>query len=76
MKLHPWKDALRGAVEQINRGRDVYQQFNCGRCGSKQTMDVPNTFYERGICQNCGHDTNILKAGMNYAVHFKTGKQA
>jgi len=68
MRVHPWKEALRGAVEQINRGRNVYQQFNCSRCGTKQTMDTANTFYQHGICEECGHDTNIQEAGFNYMV--------
>ena len=68
MKVHPWKEVLRGAVEQIERGRDVYQQFNCRKCGAKQTMDVVNTFFERGICEECGHETNIKEDGFNYCV--------
>jgi len=68
MKVHPWKVALRGAVEQIEMGRKVYQQFNCGKCGAKQTMDIPDTFYQHGICEECGHDTDIEKAGFNYMV--------
>ena len=68
MKLHPWNECLPQAREYMDKGFKVFQQFNCARCGKKQTMDNPNIFYERGICEECGHETNIVQNGMNYMV--------
>ena len=65
MKLHPWNKVLRDAKEHMDQGFKVFQQFNCGRCGRKQTMDDPNIFHMRGICQECGHKTDIVKDGYN-----------
>jgi len=70
MKLHPWNEIVRAGIEHIEAGRNIYQQFNCARCGAKQTMDVANTFFERGICEECGHDTDIKQDGMNYMLHM------
>ena len=66
MKLHPWNDVLRDAKLKMDQGFKVFQQFNCMYCGAKQTMEVPNTFYERGTCERCGSTTDIVKDGMNY----------
>ena len=51
MKLHPFDEVVREAGGRISRGVTVYQQFACARCGSKQTMDTPNTFYICGRCE-------------------------
>lgn len=72
MKLHPWNEVLEAADELIKQGIDVYQQFNCAKCGAKQTMDHPNKFHITGICEECGHETDIVKDGMNYMVHART----
>ena len=68
MRLHPWNDCLVQAKEYMDKGFRVFQQFNCARCGAKQTMDEANTFYKLGTCEGCGHTTNIEKNGMNYMV--------
>jgi hypothetical protein len=72
MKLHPWNDVVASAGDLINKGLHVYQQFNCEKCGAKQTMDVPDKLYISGICEECGHETDIVKNGCNYMVHAVT----
>ena len=72
MKLHPWNEVLDAADALIKQDIDVYQQFNCAKCGAKQTMDHPNKFHITGICEECGHETDIVKNGMNYMVHART----
>ena len=49
---------------------EVYQQFNCAACGTKQTMPDPNVLYTSGRCEECGAVTDIARDGCNYAVHY------
>jgi len=76
MKLYPFGDVVREATARIEAGADVYQQFICAGCGAKQTMDVANTFYKRGGCEECGHQTNIEKDGMNYMLTIGSAQPA
>ena len=69
MKLHPWNEIVASVGPLIEKGMHIHQQFNCEKCGAKQTMDVPDTLYTSGTCEECGHETNIVKNGCNYMVH-------
>lgn len=66
MNLHPWQDVLDNAERKIAEGWTVYQQFNCAKCGTKQTMPDENKFYVRGRCEECGHETDIVRDGHNF----------
>lgn len=66
MKLHPFKDCVEGAELVIGRGVNVFQQWNCSHCGTKQTMPDLNIFYKKGTCEECGAMTDIEKDGCNY----------
>lgn len=44
-----------------NRAIKVFQKFTCGKCGARNTMGEPNTFYTSGSCQDCSHVTKITK---------------
>lgn len=66
MNLHPFDEVADSAVVEIESGFDVYQQWECEHCHAKQTMPDRNKFYERGICEECGKETNIKKRGCNY----------
>lgn len=71
MKLHPFYEVAEAAKKLMEeKGADVYQQFNCGKCDTKQTMTDPNVFYKAGTCEQCGAVTNIESTGCNYMVHF------
>lgn len=70
MKLHPFNECVRAAIVYMEKGADVYQQFNCASCRKKQTMDTPNIFFETGICEECKHETDIKKDGCNYLLHI------
>jgi hypothetical protein len=70
MKLHPFYKAAKGAQEVMIKGGMVYQQFNCARCGAKQTMEDANTFHTFGRCEECQAITNIEKDGCNYMCVF------
>lgn len=69
MKLHPFDECVKQAKQFMADGHNVYQQFNCAHCGTKQTMDTPNVFYMLGNCEECGKQTNIRQDGCNYMLH-------
>jgi DNA-directed RNA polymerase subunit RPC12/RpoP len=71
MRLHPFAECVRDAFPLMIKGAKIYQQFNCAKCGAKQTMDEANKFFETGRCEECGHITDIKHDGCNYAVHFQ-----
>lgn len=68
MSLHPLSEVLPQVNEWIARGATIYQQFNCAHCAAKQTMAEPNRIYSRGLCEECGGETDIEKDGCNYLV--------
>jgi len=74
MKLYPFDECLRAVVRHhLEKGATFYQQFNCAKCGAKQTVDVPNLFFTHGDCQECGGRTDIQKDGCNYMLTFGIG---
>jgi hypothetical protein len=50
----------------------VWQKWSCDHCGARQTMDVPNKFFTRGLCEACGGETDILQRGCNYLLVMTT----
>lgn len=70
MKLHPFDKCVADAFKIMKKGSAIYQQFNCMHCGTKQTMADANKFYTRGICEECGKETDIKRNGCNYMVAF------
>ena len=66
MADHPIEVCLKTADNLVKEGHTVYQKFTCDKCGSRQTIDVPNKFYETGKCEECNHITDIVKKGCNY----------
>lgn len=74
MNLYPWDDVVANAEKVMATGADIYQQFNCAHCGTKQTMEQPNKFYTSGLCEECGKETDIRKNGMNFMAHFQSDK--
>ena len=67
---HPFDKVVRSADKIIRFGAIVYQKFTCSHCGKRQTIDVPNTFYTSGSCEECYHITNIKEKGCNYLVVY------
>jgi DNA-directed RNA polymerase subunit RPC12/RpoP len=66
MKVSPFYEVVGNAEKRMADGWTIYQQFNCAKCGTKQTMPDANKFYMRGTCEECGHETNIAKDGCNF----------
>jgi hypothetical protein len=63
----PVEEIAGQAVVQIDRGFRVWQKWTCPNCGSRQTMDEPDTFYLSGSCQNCGKVSKIHVCGFMLA---------
>ena len=68
LKLHPFDETADAAFEAMRKGATIWQQFNCASCGIKQTMAEKNKFYTRGVCEECGHETDIQRDGCNFMV--------
>lgn len=66
MNVHDFETVVTNAERKIKLGWTVFQQFNCGQCGTKQTMSAPNKFYTEGVCEECGGLTDIVRDGCNF----------
>jgi len=67
----PWDELLESANKHIAGGAELYQKFTCEKCGARQTMSAPNTFYQEGQCEECAHITDLVKRGGGFMAHFK-----
>ena len=65
----PFDEVIKKASELIKtQGAIIYQKFSCAKCGTRQTIDVPNVFYTQGQCEECGHISNLKAQGCNYLL--------
>lgn len=64
----PFDRVATHAEQLVSRGAMVFQKFTCAGCGARLTMDVPDTFYKEGSCDQCGAITNIQEAGCNFLL--------
>jgi hypothetical protein len=67
---YPFDECAAGAQEVTLRGGIIFQKFTCSGCGNRLTMDVPNKFFTRGTCDQCGTETNIQETGCNFLAVF------
>ena len=49
-----------------------YQKWTCAQCWRRNTMDVPNKFFELAHCQHCNHVTDIKRSGCNYLLIMRS----
>jgi DNA-directed RNA polymerase subunit RPC12/RpoP len=75
MNVSPFNEVVANAEKRMADGWTIYQQFNCAKCGTKQTMPDANKFYTRGRCEECGHETNIQADGCNFMA-VSSGRRA
>lgn len=75
MSDFPFDDCVKTADVQIAVGNEIHQKFTCANCGSRQTMEQKNTFFESGTCEECGHVTDIRAKGCNYVLIIPGRKQ-
>ena len=64
----PVQECLKIADKLIREGHQVHQKFTCSKCQSRQTIDIPDTFYAKGQCEECSHITDIEKKGCGFLV--------
>lgn len=70
---YPWDEVVEAAERLIKeKGATLHQKFTCEKCGSRQTMAVPNVFYVQGECEECGFVTDIRTKGCNYLMILTT----
>lgn len=63
---YPLEEICAKAEEIVKQGGDVFQKWTCQNCHSRQAMPDANHFYAAGICEECGHTTQITEC--NYMV--------
>jgi hypothetical protein len=68
MNIYPFYKVAEQATLQVLLGNTVHQQFLCSNCGVKQTMAEENKWFTQGVCEECGHTTDIEAAGCNYMM--------
>jgi hypothetical protein len=72
MKLVPFDEVVQRARQWAAAGAIVHQRFACEACGNDTLgIEEPNTFYEFGQCDKCGHTTDLKKTGCNYLLIAK-----
>jgi len=59
----PIPELLDRAQMWLESGWTLFFKWTCEKCGSRQTFTKPNTLYEYGKCEECGHVTKIKKGG-------------
>lgn len=68
MKVYPFDEVAINALKKMTEGWTIFQQFNCAKCGTKQTIEVPNQFFTKGECEECKHVSDLVKDGCNFAA--------
>lgn len=68
MKVYPFDEVAINALKKMGEGWEVFQQFNCAKCGIKQTIEEPNKFFTKGKCEECQHISDLVKDGCNFAA--------
>lgn len=66
----PVEQCMEDASRVIERhpGSLVWQKWDCAHCGSRQTMETPNTFYDSGRCESCGEVSPITHCNFLLAL--------
>lgn len=67
---YPIADCMETASKLVRNGDAIIlQKFTCSKCGSRQTIDTPSTFFTHGKCEECGGITDMQVTGCNYLTH-------
>lgn len=51
------------AKKWLIAGFHVHQKWDCQFCKSRETMDLANRFFTKGVCQQCGKTSEIKVSG-------------
>jgi hypothetical protein len=68
VKTYPFNYVVESLLKRRLEGWDFLMQFNCTKCGVKQTIDGLNKVYEKGQCEECGAITDLKLEGCNYML--------
>ena len=68
----PFDSVVEQVSDAIQNGAVCFQKFTCSHCNSRQTMDVPNTLYKSGRCEECQKVTEIKNC--NFLAIFSGSK--
>lgn len=56
---YPIQECLDRVLPLVKQGAKFHQKWTCSHCGSRQTMEEENQFFESGICGECGKESPI-----------------
>jgi len=59
----PLEELVAMADDVLARNGHVWLKFTCQHCGSRQTIDEPDTFYIFASCEECGQTTSLGDVG-------------
>lgn len=58
-----WIDGMAAMLTGARGGAAMFQRFICEGCRAIMTMPLPDHIYEVGRCEECGHLTDLQRAG-------------
>jgi hypothetical protein len=72
----PRKELMALAAETLKRHPNalVHFKFTCSQCGTRCSLETPNTLYESGECYSCGASTVIEQGGFDLILNFARTK--
>lgn len=50
-------------LEVLATGGTFWGKFTCEDCGSRQTFEQKEKLFTSGICEECGHETQLSRWG-------------
>ncbi len=59
----------RDVVRRYDCKVDVHFKFTCPKCGRRCMFEEPNQLFERGICDGCGADEPVHRAGYSLVIN-------
>ena len=59
----PITECVLDCARLVRLGIEVHQKWTCSHCGTRQTMEKPNTMFYSGNCEQCGKLTSITECG-------------
>lgn len=68
----PLLELQRQVNDLVKQGHVFYMKFTCSSCGARLMLEEPNTLYTEGICDECGHVTDITETGAGFALLMAT----
>lgn len=64
----PFDEVVEKGTKLIMAGHSLHQKFTCGRCLSRVTVERPNFFFQKGKCEACDYETDLVARGCGFAL--------